>query len=51
MEAYCVKCRTKREMKNPVDATTKNGKPVIKGTCTVCGTNLNIIGKTIASMK
>ena len=24
--AYCVKCRTKREMKNPKAATMKNGK-------------------------
>ncbi len=50
MQAYCVKCRQKRDMNGPKDATTKNGKPVIKGTCTTCNTNLNIIGKTIAQM-
>ena len=51
MEAYCVKCRTKREMKNAHDETTKNGRPIVKGTCTVCGTGLNIIGKTMAQVK
>ncbi len=51
MQAYCVKCRTMREMKDPKDATTKNNRPIIKGSCTVCGTGLNIIGKTIAQMK
>lgn len=51
MQAYCVKCRQQREMKNPKDETTKNGRPIIKGQCSVCGTGLNIIGKTTAQMK
>jgi galactose-1-phosphate uridylyltransferase len=51
MQAYCVKCRTKRDMQNPREEKTKNGRPIIKGKCPVCGTNLNIIGKTIAQMK
>lgn len=50
MEAYCVKCRMKREAKDPRDEMTKNGKPIIKGNCVICGTGLNIIGKTIAEM-
>lgn len=50
MQAYCVKCREKREMNSPGDQTTKNGKPIIKGTCSVCGTGMNIIGKTVAQM-
>ena len=50
MQAYCVKCREKREMNSPHDETTKNGKPIIKGACPVCGTGLNIIGKTVAEM-
>jgi hypothetical protein len=51
MQAYCVKCRQQREMKNPKDETTKNGRPIIKGQCSVCGTGLNIIGKTTAQMR
>ena len=45
MEAYCVKCRAKREMKNPEQITMKNGKPATKGICPVCGTKMFKIGK------
>lgn len=51
MQAYCVKCREKRDMTNARDETTKNGKPIIKGSCGICSTGLNIIGKTMADMK
>ncbi|MBP6979430.1 hypothetical protein KBB41_00095 [Candidatus Curtissbacteria bacterium] len=44
MEAYCVKCRTKREMKDPVPVTMKNGKPATKGNCPVCGCGMYKIG-------
>jgi hypothetical protein len=27
MEAYCVKCRAKREVRNPKKITLKNGRP------------------------
>ncbi len=50
MQAYCVKCRGKREMSDPRDEMTKNGKPIIKGICPTCGIGLNIIGKTMAQM-
>ena len=50
MQAYCVRCREKREMTSPRDEMTKNGKPIIKATCPVCSTGLNIIGKTIAQI-
>ena len=26
IEAYCVKCKAKKEMQNPVEGVTKNGK-------------------------
>jgi len=44
MEAYCVKCKAKREMRNPVQVTMKNGKPATQGTCPVCGTKMFKIG-------
>lgn len=44
MEAYCVKCRVKREMKNPTPVTMKNGKPATKGNCPVCGVGMYKIG-------
>jgi hypothetical protein len=43
-EAYCVKCKAKREVKNPEQITMKNGKHALKGTCPVCGTSVFKIG-------
>lgn len=44
MEAYCVKCKAKREMKDPQQVTMKNGKPATTGICTACGTKMYKIG-------
>ena len=43
-EAYCVKCKAKREIKGAQKITMKNGKPAITGTCPVCGTKVFRIG-------
>jgi hypothetical protein len=40
MQAYCVTCRTKREMSRPKNVKTDNGKPAIKGICPKCGTKM-----------
>ena len=40
MEAYCVKCKAKKEMKDPKSVTMKNGRPAMKGVCPDCGTGL-----------
>jgi Zn finger protein HypA/HybF involved in hydrogenase expression len=45
MQAYCLKCRTKREMRNPQQVTLKNGRPATQGACPVCGTKMYRIGK------
>lgn len=42
--AYCVKCKKKRDIKNPQKVKLKNGKPATKGTCPVCGTKVFKIG-------
>ncbi len=42
--AYCVKCKTSREVKNPQNVVMKNGKKAVTGTCGVCGTKLYRIG-------
>ena len=39
--AYCVKCREKREIKDPQETTLKNGRPAVKGTCPECGTKFS----------
>ena len=40
MEAYCVKCKKQREMKNTTEVTLKNGRKAVTGTCAVCGTKM-----------
>ena len=44
IEAYCMKCKAKKVMADPVEGTTKNGKPIIKGKCPDCGTTICRIG-------
>ena len=43
-EAYCVKCKAKREMRNENKITMKNGKPATAGVCPVCSTKMFKIG-------
>ncbi|MEM3383032.1 MAG: DUF5679 domain-containing protein [Nitrososphaerales archaeon] len=45
VQAFCVKCKKKQEIKNPTQVTLKNKRPAIKGTCAVCGTTIYKIGK------
>lgn len=45
MQAYCMKCRAKREMKDAKAITMKNGKPATQGVCPVCGTKMFRIQK------
>ncbi|MCD6390918.1 MAG: hypothetical protein J7L92_02835 [Dehalococcoidia bacterium] len=46
MQAYCMKCRAKREMKDTRRITMKNGRPATRGVCSVCGTKMFKIGKS-----
>ena len=46
MEAYCMKCKEKREVRNPTATTMKNGKPATTGECATCGTKIFKIGKS-----
>ena len=39
-EAYCVKCKAKREMQEAEEVTMKNGRLAMKGKCPDCGTGL-----------
>jgi hypothetical protein len=45
MQAYCLKCRAKREMQGAKPVTLKNGRPATQGTCPTCGTKMYRIGK------
>jgi len=47
-EAYCVKCRAKREFEGE-EVELKNGRKAAQGTCPVCGTKvMRILGKSSA---
>lgn len=48
MEAYCMKCKTKREIKDPVAGFNAKSSAVTTGVCPVCGTKLFRMGKTEA---
>ncbi len=48
MEAYCVKCKTKREMQNPQALYNAKGSVYTKGACPVCGTGMMRFGATEA---
>lgn len=48
MEAYCMKCKTKREVQNPEATFNAKASPVTIGTCSVCGTKLYRMGRTPA---
>ncbi len=50
MQAYCMKCRTKREMKDAKAITMKNGTPATQGVCPVCGTKMFRIGRNAAQL-
>ena len=48
MQAYCVKCKTKREVQDPQPVFTINGTPATQGVCSVCGTKMFRMGRTPA---
>lgn len=48
MEAYCVKCKTKREILNPQASFNAAGAPVTHGVCPECGTKMYRMGRTEA---
>ena len=45
MQAYCMKCRKKVEIKGPKNVTLKNKRPAVQGTCPTCNTKVFRIGK------
>jgi hypothetical protein len=40
-EGYCVKCRTKRSIKDGKVVSTAKGRPMVKGACPHCGTTVS----------
>ena len=48
LQAYCVKCRTKRDIRSAEATFTKTGTPGTRGQCSDCGTKLFRMGATAA---
>lgn len=48
LQAYCVSCKTKRDISNPQPVYTRTGTPGTQGICSVCGTKLFRMGATDA---
>ena len=46
--AYCMKCKSKREITSPEAMFNKLGAPVTRGICPICGTSLYRTGRTEA---
>lgn len=45
-QGYCVKCKSKKEMKDTKETILKNKRRAMKGKCTDCGTSMfKILGK------
>jgi hypothetical protein len=39
-QGYCVKCKSKKEMKDAKEVTMKNKRKAMKGKCVTCGTSM-----------
>jgi len=48
LQAYCLKCRTKRTILNPTPSYSESGRPFTQGACEVCGTSIYRMGATDA---
>jgi hypothetical protein len=50
LDGYCFKCKIKKEMANPTETRTKNGKIAVTGSCVTCGTKMFKIGIQLESL-
>ena len=48
MQAYCFKCKTKRDIRQPQALYNKAGAPATRGQCPECGTSMYRMGATPA---
>jgi len=45
VQAYCMKCRKKVDIKDQKQVTLSNGLPALRGTCPTCSAKVFKIGK------
>jgi NAD-dependent SIR2 family protein deacetylase len=46
IEAYCVHCKTKVEMEDPIAVWTSQGRPGVRGDCPICGHTIFRMGRS-----
>jgi len=49
MEAYCLVCKSKKEIRFSMNVTTKSGRPAVSGLCAGCSNKIIKIGKNGSS--
>ena len=45
MQAYCLRCKAKKELLNPETVIMRNGRPATKGVCGSCKSNMTRFGE------
>ena len=45
MKGYCVKCKQSREMKDIKKKKSSNGRNMVTGVCSKCGTKMSVFTK------
>jgi len=45
IQGYCLKCKSRRGIKNPNQVRTKDGRPRTKGSCVVCSSRMSTLAK------
>lgn len=43
-EGYCLRCKSRRRIKDPVQVQMKNGRSRIQGFCETCGVKMSKLG-------
>ena len=51
VKAYCGKCQTKVEIKNPVTVAMPQGRALTRGLCPICGTRVATIHLPVQAVR
>ena len=46
MQAYCVRCRGRKEIRDAQSVRMKNGRPATRGVCASCGGKVVRLGRS-----
>ena len=51
MIIYCLKCKQKTETIDQMEVQSKNGREMIKGNCSICGTKKSVFISSLTMKK